>query len=328
MRMTEQPADGHDPAPTSDCGFIQYGQAAAYLAERNLDQEGLGCTYYSELEDQWWAVLEYVGKREFGRLSIRRRIESLDGGSETFVAWQETGAESDRWASSMWISTSVLEDILKNPPPADICEGTQVVEQERRRRDRERESRLAQGLFAIWEAAREVAPAMKVDESEVLEAIQRAAQRGELPAYVHGASLPIHVAVGAHAHAKHECSAEDLDNWVRVNRIRSDFSFVARVRELASAAAAGEGAGTPGDQNSVARDAARWKQADPAGKRALAEEAVRRFGSKAAAARAFGISRARLQVVLHVTRGSRRGPARGAAAAPAFLEQVWNRRGP
>jgi hypothetical protein len=327
MRMMEQPADGHDPAPTSDCGFVQYGQAAAYLAERNLDQEGLGCTYYSELEDQWWAVLEYVGKREFGRLSIRRRVESLDGGSETFVPWQETGAESDRWASSMWISTSVLEDILKNPPPADICKGMQVVEQERRRRDRERASRRAQGLFALWEAAHEAAPAMRMQEYEVLDAIQKAASRGELPAYMHGASLPIHVAVGVHAHPKHECTAEDLDNWMRVNRIRCDFSFVARARELASAAAAVKGASTPPDRNRVARDATRWEQADAAGKRALAEEAVRRFGSKAAAARAFGISRTRLQVVLHGTRGLKPSPARGAAAAPVSLEQAWNRRG-
>ena len=168
---------------------------------------------------------------------------------------------------------------------------------------------------------------MRMEEVEVLEAIQRAAYRGEVAAYVHGASLPIHAVVGAHAHPKQECTAEDLDNWLRANRARCDFSFVARAQELVRAVAAGEGTSTTHDGNSVVTDAARWRQADAGGKRALAEEAVRRYGSQAAAARACGVSRARLQAVLHGTRGAKPASARGAAAASDSLERVWNRRG-
>ncbi len=331
--MAEQHTKGYEPPPSDDWGHIAYNRAGGYLAGRQLEQEGLSWIYFGELEAQWSAVMNYVSEHELERLSIRRRIDAPDGGPTTFVAWHETGAESDQWAHSMWVPIALLDDILNSLPPADLCEGTRVIEQERLRRDGERDSRRARGFLAIWEAAREAAPAMRMEEFEVLAAIQQAASRGQLPAYMHGASLPIHAVVGASVHPKHECSAEDLDNWMRANQVRCDFSFVARAQELARAqalaraVAAGEGTSTPRNGNPVVTDAARWKQADAAGKRALAEDAVRRYGSQAGAARACGVSRARLQAVLDGTRGAKSASARGAAAAPGFLDQVWNRRG-
>ena len=326
--MAEQHTEGCEPPPSDDWGHIAYNRAGGYLAGRQLEQEGLSWIYFGELEAQWSAVMNYVSEHERERLSIRRRIDAPDGGPPTFVAWHETGAESDQWAHSMWVPIALLDDILNSLPPADLCEGTRVIEQERLRRDGERDSRRARGFFAIWEAAREAAPAMRMEEVEVLEAIQRAAYRGEVAAYVHGASLPIHAVVGAHAHPKQECTAEDLDNWMKANRIRCDFSFVARARELAIAEAAGECTSTPLVGSPVATDAARWKQADAAGKRALAQEALRQYGTQTRAAKALGISRMRLYKVLHGGLGAMPASTRKVAAEPVSLAQAWNRRGP
>lgn len=328
MSMPQQRTAGQEPPRDEEWAHIAYPDVSGYAADRQLKEERLGWIYFSELKHQWSVVMDYVRLHEFERLSAMRRADSDDGGSEIFVPWLETASESEVWLSSMWISTSIVDNILSHPPPADICEGTRIIEQERIRRDRERKIRRAQGFFAIWEAAREAAPAMRMEECDVLESIQRAAHRGELPAYVHGASLPIHAVVGAHAHPKQECSAEDLDNWMKANRIRCDFSFVARARELATAEAAGECTSTPLVGSPVAKDAARWKQADAAGKRALAEEALRQYGNQTRAAEALGISRMRLYKVLHGGLGAMPASTRKVAADPVSLAQAWDRRGP